>query len=67
MERLAEGASDLTAVALGLGFASHSHFSSAFRREFALPPSVFRRELALASSASRRIPLADDDCERARN
>ncbi len=41
--RLADGESDLTALALALGFASHSHFSHAFRREFNMTPSAFRR------------------------
>jgi AraC-like DNA-binding protein len=41
-ERLAQGASDLTAVALSLGYADHSHFTNAFRREWGVPPSVFR-------------------------
>ncbi len=43
--RLADGASDLTALALALGFASHSHFSDAFRREFNVTPSAFRLDL----------------------
>lgn len=43
LEPLAEGASDLTEVALGLGFASHSHFADAFRREFGCAPSHVRR------------------------
>ncbi|HEY2544079.1 MAG TPA: AraC family transcriptional regulator [Gaiellaceae bacterium] len=30
----------LTALALKLGFASHSHFTVAFRREFGVPPSM---------------------------
>jgi AraC-like DNA-binding protein len=30
-------------IALGLGFSSHSHFSSAFRGHFALSPQAFRR------------------------
>ena len=34
--------SDLTALALDLGFSSHSHFSSAFRRGFGCTPSQFR-------------------------
>ncbi len=40
--RLADGESDLTALALALGFASHSHFSDAFRREFNVTPSAYR-------------------------
>lgn len=33
---------DLTTLALELGFASHSHFSTAFVQSFGLPPSQFR-------------------------
>ena len=43
LEHLAEGAGDLTALALELGFASHSHFTGAFRREFGCAPSTARR------------------------
>ncbi len=46
LERLAEGASDLTALALDLGFSSHSHFSDAFRREFGRTPSAVRDSAA---------------------
>lgn len=42
LERLADGAEDLTALALDLGFSSHSHFTDAFRREFGSPPSQLR-------------------------
>jgi AraC family transcriptional regulator len=40
--RLAHGARDLTALALELGYADHSHFTNAFREEWGLPPSRFR-------------------------
>ena len=43
LERLAGGANDLTALALELGFSSHSHFTDTFRREFGSPPSDLRR------------------------
>ena len=43
LERLAEGAEDITAIALELGFSSHSHFTDAFRREFGRPPSEVRK------------------------
>ncbi len=33
---------DLTNLALKLGFASHSHFTEAFRKTFGTPPSTFR-------------------------
>jgi AraC-like DNA-binding protein len=43
-ERLAAGATgrDLTALALSLGYADHSHFTNAFRREWGVTPSAFR-------------------------
>ncbi len=43
LERLAEGEQSLTELALDLGFADHSHFTTSFRREFHLSPSAFRR------------------------
>jgi AraC-like DNA-binding protein len=42
LERLEQGAQDLTALALELNFSSHSHFTDAFRREFGFTPSSFR-------------------------
>jgi AraC family transcriptional regulator len=42
LDRLADGADDLTALALDLGFSSHSHFADAFRREFGKTPSEVR-------------------------
>jgi AraC-like DNA-binding protein len=43
LERLADGTNNLTALALELGFSSHSHFADAFRREFGRTPSAVRR------------------------
>jgi AraC-like DNA-binding protein len=43
LERVAEPGSDLTGIALDLGFSSHSHFTEAFRKAFGVPPSEFRR------------------------
>ncbi|MBI3411932.1 MAG: helix-turn-helix transcriptional regulator [Planctomycetes bacterium] len=43
LECLADGAGDFTQLALDVGFASHSHFTEAFRREFDIAPSHFRR------------------------
>ena len=43
LERLAEGARDLTSLALDLGYSSHAHFTDAFRRAFGTTPSDFRR------------------------
>jgi AraC-like DNA-binding protein len=36
------GSDDLTQLALELGFASHSHFSTAFARWAGCPPSAYR-------------------------
>lgn len=44
LERTEPRGVDLTSVALDLGFASHSHFTLAFRRSFGLPPSSWRSE-----------------------
>lgn len=43
LERLADGAGDLTSLAIELGFSSHSHFTDAFRREFGRTPSEVRK------------------------
>ncbi|MFA6957627.1 MAG: AraC family transcriptional regulator [Thermoanaerobaculia bacterium] len=42
LSRLREGRRDLTEIALDLGYSSHSHFSSVFRRTFGMPPSSWR-------------------------
>jgi AraC family transcriptional regulator len=42
LRRLAAGANDLTALALELGYSSHSHFTSEFKRHLGVPPSRFR-------------------------
>jgi AraC-like DNA-binding protein len=41
---------DLTALALDVGFSSHSHFSAVFRRAFGLTPSQFRE------TSGKRLP-----------
>ena len=43
LERLDAGQVDLSALALELGFSSHSHFSAAFGRHFGISPDSFRR------------------------
>jgi AraC family transcriptional regulator len=42
LELVAE-ATDITELALELGYSSHSHFTQAFRRTFGVPPSTLRR------------------------
>ena len=49
LEPVAVGRRDLAAIALDLGFGSHSHFTSAFRGAFGITPSELRR------TASRRV------------
>ncbi len=43
VERLEQGERDITGLAIGLGFSSHSHFPSTFTRAFGVAPSVMRR------------------------
>jgi AraC-like DNA-binding protein len=43
LEAVLEGESDLTTVALDLGFSSHSHFTAAFRSAYRMTPSQARR------------------------
>ncbi|MBI3745890.1 MAG: helix-turn-helix transcriptional regulator [Chloroflexi bacterium] len=45
LEPLASGESDLTRLALDLGFSSHSHFTLCFRRTFGVTPSEARSQL----------------------
>jgi AraC-like DNA-binding protein len=55
LERVAEPGIDLGEVANDLGYASHSHFTTAFRRAFGITPSAFR-----ATASARRVrELAD--------
>jgi AraC family transcriptional regulator len=45
LERLLDQPGQVATIALGVGFASHSHFTDAFRAEFGCPPSQARRLL----------------------
>jgi AraC-like DNA-binding protein len=38
---------DLTSLSLHLGFSSHSHFTSAFRRAYGRTPAEFQRSVHL--------------------
>jgi AraC-like DNA-binding protein len=42
LERLRESPSDLTDLALELGYSSHSHFTQVFRRHIGITPSEVR-------------------------
>ena len=54
LDRLADGATDLTSVAFDLGFSSHSHFTSSFADEFGTTPSTLRREIGGTRRAGTR-------------
>lgn len=43
METMSEREVDLSDLALGLGFSSHSHFTAAFRKELGMPPRGMRK------------------------
>lgn len=44
---------DITGLALDLGFSSHSHFSSTFRKAFGIRPSEYRLSAGSAATPSR--------------
>jgi AraC family transcriptional regulator len=54
-------ADDLTALALDLGFSSHSHFSFAFRRAFGCTPSEFRSSTRRRERMPSAGPLPGTD------
>jgi AraC-like DNA-binding protein len=45
-DRLAQGVTSLSALALDLGFSTHSHFTAAFRRRFGITPREARLVLS---------------------
>jgi AraC family transcriptional regulator len=62
-DRLSEGADNLTALALDLGYADHSHFTNSFRREWTITPSAFRsrygtRRDAISSDGDHLLSVA---------
>ena len=66
VDRLADGAPDLSRVALATGFSSHSHFSAAFRQEFGVSPSHVR-DAAASGSLRRLAPACADRSSAARS
>ena len=59
LELIAVPGSDLSRIALQLGFSSHSHFTAAFRKVFRVTPSEFRRSPTVKSiqRLARRLEL----------
>ncbi len=54
LELVRNPTADLTAVALDLGYSSHSHFTFAFRRHFGITPSQYRRAEARRYTRSQQ-------------
>jgi len=52
---------DITGLALDLGFSSHSHFSSAFRKAFGMTPADYRQ--GIGSRALNLIRRANEACQ----
>lgn len=57
LDRLADSKPNIAHLAVELGFAHHSHFSTAFRREFGLQPSRIRGTLSSKSICKIRKNL----------
>jgi AraC-like DNA-binding protein len=53
LERLAEGEDSLSALALDLGFSTHSHFTAVFRRNVGMTPKQARAALVGGHTALR--------------
>lgn len=53
LEQMADGEHDLSRVGLDNGFSSHSHFTTAFRREFGCPPQNVRTRKPGSRPSSR--------------
>ncbi len=53
LERLDAGDTNLSALALALGFSSHSHFSAAFRKAFGITPTEFSAQRTVRTGALR--------------
>ena len=56
LDRVGGGATNLSELALDLGFVSHSHFTAAFRRYFGIAPRDVRRALAVRPVRPVRPP-----------
>lgn len=58
LEQMLETSDAISAIALSVGFGSHSRFSEAFRREYGVAPREVR---ALTGAAVRTLQLASDE------
>ena len=57
LEELPAARGNIARLAAGLGFASHSHFTDSFRREFGMPPSAAGSEAAMLNLLRRSVEL----------
>ncbi|MGH9550729.1 MAG: helix-turn-helix transcriptional regulator [Terriglobales bacterium] len=48
---------DITGLALDLGFSSHSHFTSAFRKAFGMTPSRYRSSIGAQHPRLKKVRL----------
>jgi len=55
LDRILEREVTLSALALELGYASHSHFTDRFRRVFGFPPSAFRPSVHTLSELREKL------------
>lgn len=58
LEAVLDSGEDLTGIALGLGFATPSHFSAAFRKAYGVSASALRRRTGTAARDLRKISKA---------
>jgi AraC-like DNA-binding protein len=58
LDRIADGCTDLTGLALDLGFSSHSHFTATFRKHLGITPEAVRSVTRAGDFASLRRRLA---------
>lgn len=61
LEEVLDTDRDLSAIALDLGFASHSHFTDSFRRDFGLAPSRLRGTIPAGRIGTLRKQLTIDN------
>jgi AraC family transcriptional regulator len=54
LEQLLDTTDDIAPIALRVGFASHSHFTHAFRREFAMTPAALRASPRLGAVGTEK-------------
>ena len=55
LETVLTPGADLTELALSLGYHSHSHFTSAFRKAFGVPPTMLRSRPKLAPNLRKNL------------